>query len=285
MTQPILNQEALDASNRALGLLAGATPQSFSKIGYGFADSVLTSGLTASTEGAGAYLASIFSSDLAAPALPSQGSSLLLKTVQDVGTASPLPLQLYEADPASSLVGSAAFNNLNADSSEMDDAWQSAASSLTPSSLDDSSALLNAQPDASTLVDSSSAFVSDLLADLLARLSSNDAVAPELTGENQAAFRMLLDSLGESLDGSARDFFQSNVQGQVKAITGGVIDSLGVEALDPVVNPIQDFDYYGTSADFIQDTRTALSLSSIALPPIGPTVAWVRDDLIQTFNA
>jgi hypothetical protein len=127
--------------------------------------------------------------------------------------------------------------------------------------------------------------VSDLLSDLLARLSSNDSFEPELDGEKQAAFRDFLDVVGGDLDGSARDFFQSNIQGRIKGVTGELVDSLGVDALDPVIDPVQDFDYYGTFADLIQDSRDALSLSSIALPQIGPTVAWVRDDLIQRFDA
>jgi hypothetical protein len=283
MSDLSLNHEALDASNRVLGFLAGATSQSFNQIGYGFVEAGVISGLTKGAESALAFTGD--GADGGDGAETSSFSSLgaLLKGLQDSNTSAPAFAQPLEAGDIPADPSTVVY--LDAAQADMDDqlAWFSSAQNLV--NLEDSFSLPGSPSESSVLVESSSSLVSDLLSDLLARLTNSETAESELSGEKQAAIRDFLDSVGSDLDGSARDFFQSNVQGRVKAITGEAIDSLGIDALDPVIDPAQEFDYYGTSAELIQDTRDALSLSSVALPQIGPTTAWVRDDLLQRLEA
>lgn len=273
-----LSLEALDASNRVLSLLAGATSQSFNQIGYGVVEGNEGPSPLSGADGLNSEAGELPGGIGEAEAVSSTGLIGPARSLQDQD--SQIAALTIDAEGAALALGDGVAYSGSADA-EMDDQsfWGLSGQNLSNSEASDSA--LGAQADATNLLESSSSLVSDFLSDLLARLTSEESLESDLSGENQAAFRGFLDTLGGVLDDSARDFFQSHVQGQVKGMTGDIIDQLGVDALEPVIDPLHNFDYYGTSADLIQSTRDALSLSSIALPPIGPTVAWVRDEFLQ----
>lgn len=262
---PLLAHDALDASNRVLGLLAGATGQSFNQIGYGF----VPEGGTLFVHGSEGNYSNLDKTSFKEGTLDSSVLYALAisgKGLEDL-SANPLGFaSVLEGTAPNTLDRNSPFD-VSPFQADMDDQLIFAGSAQSPASFDGLDAALGGPLEGLTLVDTPSVFFSDL------------------NGEKQAAFREFLDTVGGDLDGAARDFFQSNVQGRVKAITGEAIDSLGVDALDPLVDPVQAFDYYGTSADLIQNTRSALSLSSIALPQVGPTVAMARDELFQRLDA
>lgn len=278
MSDLSLSQEALDASNRVLGLLAGATSQSFTQIGYGVVE---TAGYLIQADQNDSVIAPaelVALESIEHDTVVQSALTGLLKNVSSHDLTS-LP-SLPEAD-VTSIPYSAVANALSPFHSEMDDqlVWSSTAQSVPNTEANDLSAV--SLSDSALSTEAAGSFVSDLLSDLLERITTEESFEPELDGENQAAFRDFLDALGGELDGGARDFFQSNVRGQIKEITGDLIDNSGLDTLDPVLDPLQDFDYYGTSSNLIQDTRDALSLSSLAVPPIGPTVAWAVEAFLQ----
>lgn len=282
MPNQALSLEALDASNRVFSLLAGASSQSFEQIGYGFAEgsaSFLAAEPTAYFNG--------LSSESSFGAVSSEGSSGVSTLTSAKAVLESLPGALAPALDTDAVAAAYSDGFALPETAQpgMDDQLIWGGTPQSSLGQDFSDSLVTGQTESASLLETSSLFVSDLLTDLIDRLSSEKSLESDFDGEKQAAIRDFLNSVGSGVEDTARDFFQSNVQGQLKGITGEAVDGLGVDAVDPVVDPIQSFDYYGTSADFIQDTRDTLSLSSVALPAVGPGVEWLADSLSQRLNA
>lgn len=273
--------ESLDASNRVFGLLAGASAQSFNQIGYGFAEGVVSFVPDASTAYANGLSIDPSYWDGGPEGLGGVATYGFVKAAQESMQTTAAPILDADALAASYTDG---FAPPSMTQPEMDDQLIWGTTPQTAVGQDLSDAAISVQSESGSLIETAGSFVSDFLADLIDRLSSEKSLESDLDGENQAAIREFLNAVGAGVEDAARDFFQSNVQGQVKGISGEVIDGLGVDAADPVVDPLQSVDYYGTSADFIQDTRDTLSLSSLALPAIGPVVDMLSDSLSQRLN-
>lgn len=273
--------ESLDASNRVFGLLAGASAQSFNQIGYGFAEGVVSFVPDASTTYASSLSSDPSFGDVSPEGLGGVNTSGFVKAALEPLQTTTSPV--VDAD-ALAVIYTDGFASPAMNPPEMDDQLIWGTMPQTTVGQDLSDVAISVQSESGSLIETSGSFVSDFLADLIDRLSSEKSLESDLDGENQAAIRDFLNAVGASVEDAARDFFQSNVQGQVKGISGEVVDGLGVDAVDPVVDPLQSVDYYGTSADFIQDTRDTLSLSSLALPAIGPGADMLADSLSQRLN-
>lgn len=96
-------------------------------------------------------------------------------------------------------------------------------------------------------------------------------------GSRQENIReFIIDSIGEfrSVDFTVRDFLQEHVRGEIKELVQGSLERLTGDNLDPVTDPLFAVDYYGTSADVINETLSVVQnispMGTTVLPRIGP---------------
>lgn len=271
--------ENLNASNRAMGLFAGVTSEAYERLGFGHSGASLLDTLlkaflanTPSVESSadeGVLPAWVDYSLRSAP----NPDLLAVRTailedenpgaLQALAESVPLPLGAMPASPPPP--------------SSMDDLqdWSNAAV-LAPADLSAlGSSSLGSELGASVEQTASSVF------DLLTALSTESAdLSGGFDGERQRLIRDFIDDVGERSGSGIREFLQTEVRGELKGALQGAVDSVGIEALDPVSDPVFAVDYYGESANIINGTLESSSLSSVALPPLGPTFTAMTDPLI-----
>lgn len=122
--------------------------------------------------------------------------------------------------------------------------------------------------------------LSGLIGRLLEQAEQAQAdLSGEFNGERQGLVRGFIDDVGQQLNQSTHDFFQQSVRGEVKGLLMDVVDHSGSSALQQATDPLFAVDYYGASSALINNGLSALPISNLALPQIGPLLTHPQSEL------
>lgn len=125
----------------------------------------------------------------------------------------------------------------------------------------------------------------DFLAEIVERAQSDQAdFKNSFDGSRQGEIRNFIDFTGGELSSNIRSGLQDNVAGVPREALAEVVDSIGLDVLRAVADPVLAVDYYGESATLINDLLGAIAqpIGAFSLPQIGPLLADPQSELFNS---
>jgi hypothetical protein len=107
-------------------------------------------------------------------------------------------------------------------------------------------------------------------------------------GSRQENIReFIVDSISEfrSVDFTVRDFLQEHVRGEIKGAIQGSVELWTGDSLNPITDPLFAVDYYGTSADVINETLSVVQNISPMGTTVLPRIGLLSTQLLSSLTA